>query len=257
MGGRRRVVVVGLGGVTCGGKTTVARRLLAAYPTATLVCADDYYRPEDWPGYERLPQFGGFRNYDAANAVDYAALTDAVAAATGGARRRGEEAERNGDVLLTSEEKKELDDEKEEGKEQEEGEGEEEEEEKEEGEEQKEEEEKLPPAACLVVVEGILVFNSEPLNRLFHRRYFFTLPHGECARRRGRRRDYDPPCPPGYFDAVVWPLYVSHQEELVRRGVPLCYVDGRRPTDAIVAEMCGDVDAMMAAPEIAVKGCRC
>ena len=60
-------------------------------------------------------------------------------------------------------------------------------------------------------LEGITLFCHEPTTALTSLRYFLTLEHAECERRR-KARSYDPPDVPGYFEKVVWPSYEHHRD---------------------------------------------
>ena len=54
----------------------------------------------------------------------------------------------------------------------------------------------------LLIIDGFLIFNYPPLAALCDFKYFLTLPHEECLKRR-KNRTYDPPDPPGYFTGRV------------------------------------------------------
>ena len=45
------------------------------------------------------------------------------------------------------------------------------------------------------------------MKELFHLRIFLTLPKEVCLERR-TARDYLPPDPLGYFEQIVWPMYL-------------------------------------------------
>ncbi|XP_064464464.1 nicotinamide riboside kinase 1-like [Ornithodoros turicata] len=82
-----------------------------------------------------------------------------------------------------------------------------------------------PTGEPLFFVEGHIIFNHPKLVQLFRRKYFFTLTEEECYNRR-RYRTYDPPDPPGYYDLVVWPMYLKNKEEMERSVKDVIYLDG-------------------------------
>ena len=69
----RSYIVVGIGGATNSGKTTVCKRLKAEFKADVFNC-DEYFWPEDSPNHVPLPQFNGHANWDIVSAVDMDAL---------------------------------------------------------------------------------------------------------------------------------------------------------------------------------------
>ncbi|XP_054286548.1 nicotinamide riboside kinase 1-like isoform X1 [Macrosteles quadrilineatus] len=65
----KKWTVVGVSGVTCGGKTTFAAALRAEFPDATVVSQDDYFLPPDDPRHTHLPELNHI-NWEIATALD-------------------------------------------------------------------------------------------------------------------------------------------------------------------------------------------
>lgn len=83
-----------------------------------------------------------------------------------------------------------------------------------------------PPTCCpFFFVEGHLIFNHPEVVRMFRRKYFFTLTKEQCYSRRCYRT-YDPPDPPGYYEAVVWPMYLKNKEEMEADVKDVIYLNG-------------------------------
>lgn len=82
-----------------------------------------------------------------------------------------------------------------------------------------------PSGLRLLIIDGHIIFNNPRLNELFDKRYFFTLPREECYARR-LTRTYDPADVPGYFDKVVWPMYIKNLQEIKDAHIDVTYLDG-------------------------------
>lgn len=82
-----------------------------------------------------------------------------------------------------------------------------------------------PAERRLVIIDGHIIFNHPELTKLFDKRYFFTLTKEQCLARR-LTRTYDPPDVPGYFDKVVWPMYLKNLEEVKATTNDVTYIDG-------------------------------
>ena len=64
-----RTKLIGVSGCTNGGKTTLSKRLLAAFPSSYYLSQDDFYHKRDANHYEYIPELNSF-NFDVISAID-------------------------------------------------------------------------------------------------------------------------------------------------------------------------------------------
>lgn len=61
----------------------------------------------------------------------------------------------------------------------------------------------------ILIVEGFLIFNHAVTFDLCNVKFHLHVPYEICNARR-KKRTYDPPDVPCYFEMVVWPAYEKH-----------------------------------------------
>uniref|UniRef100_A0A023GFR2 Nicotinamide riboside kinase 1 n=1 Tax=Amblyomma triste TaxID=251400 RepID=A0A023GFR2_AMBTT len=96
----------------------------------------------------------------------------------------------------------------------------------------------------LVIIDGHIIFNHPKLAKLFDKRYFFTLPRDECFVRR-QTRTYDPADVPGYFEQVVWPMYVKNMQEVKDTQTDVVYLDGTRDMSELHQKVLEDLQSFL------------
>lgn len=177
-------VVVGISGVTCGGKSTLAQQLQSHLPCHTKVISqDDYFFPKDYPHHVPCPGGLAHHNWDIISALDMKTMvhdvTEIVNSHTKQSSDKGDVTPmRNGTDL-----------------------------------------------SPVLLIDGFILYDHPEITELCDLRYFFTLGREDCLGRRVTRV-YDPPDPPGYFEACVWPMYEQHFAK-VKEGVPeVVFLDG-------------------------------
>ncbi|XP_032642930.1 nicotinamide riboside kinase 1 isoform X13 [Chelonoidis abingdonii] len=192
-----KVLVIGLGGVTNGGKTTLAKRLRKQLPNCSILAQDDFFKPES----EVEVDEHGFKQYDVLDALYMEEMVTSI---------RSWMKNPTGSSVSTTESKStpvNL---------------------------------KSTEEVHILIVEGFLLYNYEPLNEVWDRRYFLTIPYEECKRRRSTRV-YQPADGPGYFDGHVWPMYLKHKTEMEENTNNIVYLDGTKSEEDLFSYVYNDI----------------
>uniref|UniRef100_A0A182K932 Deoxynucleoside kinase domain-containing protein n=1 Tax=Anopheles christyi TaxID=43041 RepID=A0A182K932_9DIPT len=83
----------------------------------------------------------------------------------------------------------------------------------------------------ILLLEGFLLFNHSFTRDLCSIKFHIHLPYERCYARR-LQRVYDPPDVVGYFEMCVWPMYEKHYREFKGRK-DIYVLNGEIPTDSI------------------------
>lgn len=74
-----------------------------------------------------------------------------------------------------------------------------------------------PKIIDILLIEGFVIFNDSTLLSLCKLKFHLHIPYEKCFERR-RRRTYEPPDVLGYFERCVWPMYMQHFAEFKDRA---------------------------------------
>ncbi|XP_018422028.1 PREDICTED: nicotinamide riboside kinase 1 [Nanorana parkeri] len=190
-----KTLIVGIGGVTNGGKTTLANKLLKVLSNCSIISQDDYFKPDE----EVATDDRGFKQYDELEALEMERMMSAVQSWMSQYNKSACSEEKSNRM-----------------------------------------QERCENMVHILIVEGFLLYHYEPLDNLFDRRYFVTVPFEECKRRRSTRV-YHPPDPPGYFDGYVWPMYIKHKTEMDKVQNDIVFIDGTKPQEEILCFVYNDI----------------
>lgn len=206
-------IVIAFSGVTNGGKGTITKHLMDVLPPSTrLICQDDYFFTEDYPHHVMSPGGLNHFNWDIITSLDMEKMTQDVQAIVSSKPKLDEAFFVNNDpdgsvksnVGVNSDASK------------------------------------NSHTRPILLLDGFLLFDHPPLASMCDLKYFFTLGKDECYRRR-QARDYDPPDPPGYFDACVWPMYQKYLANVKSNIESVTFLDGTLLPEDIFQKVYTDV----------------
>jgi len=221
----QKLIVIGLAGATCAGKTTLSQLLCNLFGTkAKKLHQDDFYHPDEYKGHVFLPELNHV-NWEIETAFDNEKLAktvkdflNVVRPRNGLSSNKAEKGQHHLRRILEALEKEVTSESLLKS-----------------NSEVSSSCQKLFEKALedglflphgLLVVEGIHVLTNPKLADLFDLKLFVTLDHKTCAARRALR-NYEPPDPPGYFEKIVWPSYVEQESPL--KADQVTFLDGSLP----------------------------
>nr|CAI5839925.1 unnamed protein product [Callosobruchus analis] len=186
--------IIGICGVTCGGKTTIATQLHNAIPNSKLFTLDDYFLDVEDPRHTWIPELKHI-NFDIVSSLDLEQLHKDLLAYIGNSkplkngvkREVGNKMSMNHLHSFVHKRVSEL-------------------------------------KIKIIIVEGFCVFNYKPLEELCDLKYYLLLDKEECFKRRVQRV-YEPPDCPGYFEQCVWPEHLKQLAEVKATVKDVVYFD--------------------------------
>lgn len=203
---RENWLVIGISGATCSGKTTIAKELHSLFGNSVLLQQDDYFYDEKSEKHTKIPELNHI-NFEILSSIDMAAFKNQIRGVIESSNSTNTTQCKSTEIEIKFKEKFCSTD-------------------------------VIPSAYCIInkfqklqlvpnilFIEGFLIFNDDQLQDLCDLKFYFTMSKTLCFERR-KTRIYKPPDVPGYFEKYVWPLYLIHYDEVLRKCTNVTYLDG-------------------------------
>lgn len=194
-------LIIGVSGVTCGGKTTLSTELNKIIEHSVMISQDDYFLDVNDARHTWIPELNHI-NFDIISSLDmekmYADVLKLIKNKETD-RRNVPVPTKTGPTLIQCTN---IDD--------------------------------LKKMLCtkvkstglkVLIIEGFCIFNYKPIADLCCLKYYFTLTKDECHKRRVTRI-YEPPDCPGYFEKCAWPEYLKLLDDVQANVKDVKYFDG-------------------------------
>lgn len=184
-------LIIGISGVTCGGKTTLATELNKIFPQSRIISQDDYFLDVDDPRHVWIPELNHI-HFDIISSLDMEKMLSDIQNIIKNNTKHANGFTKNGGIVsLQTNSKNDL---------------------------IKNIQSKLNNINTnILILEGFCILNHKPIEALCDLKYFFQLDRDACFERRVKRV-YEPPDCPGYFERCVWPEYLNQLDD-VRNNV--------------------------------------
>lgn len=188
-------LILGICGVTCGGKTYLAKQCKKYLPNSTLISQDTYFLPVTSPKHVLIPELNHF-NWEILSSLDMEKMHKDILSII----NKDHPVDTNNSPDQ-EQEKISID---------------------------------VPLESIqllrhkfrntnILIIEGFCIFNYEPIEKLCDLKFYISISKETVCERRFKRV-YDPPDPPGYFEKVVWPEYLKHKEEIQENCKDIVYL---------------------------------
>jgi len=207
------MIVLGVSGATCSGKTTICNILKRIFINTRVFNQDDYYWPED--SSKHIRDENSIINWEIMSGFDmdtmHSDIKTEIASYSEDSKNQVPSIKWRVEDVFSSTDSLQL---------------------------------KIDPDQFdhikLVLVEGILVLNDTRISDLCDARFFLYLDKDTCWNRR-QTRTYDPEDQEGYFERYAWPYYVSNLEQFKLTNRSVTYLNG---SDSIQQNLCNILNSL-------------
>lgn len=190
-------IVIGISGVTCGGKTTLAKKLHTLYPNnAYYINMDKHFLSVDDPRHQKAPGLN-HNNWELLTALDTENWKHEISSIL-----EQEKFHSDIDSPVPNFNGSSLDE--------------------------------IQPTQAVpklkhnvLILDGFIALNDKWTASQCNLKFYVTLTKDQCWERR-QKRNYDPADIPGYFEACVWPQHVAYKAEVIANNPDLVLLDGSK-----------------------------